>query len=136
MRRVYHRHDSLEEIANGMWRTVGQPERDAYALESAELMRSSERFKDAMLRAVEEWPVSCEHNLTAVSMNRLAWVGHAGCCVTLGAPEDATRQGWHLLDEDEQREANRVAMEAIEEWELAYKERKDRCQRSLLELMY
>ena len=83
-------------------------------------MRDSDTFKTAMLRAIAEWPLSAEVALTADATNRIAWLGHAGCCIATGSPEEATRAGWHTLSQSGQDEANRVAGEVLEAWEGTY----------------
>jgi hypothetical protein len=117
---VYHHYERLEEYQIGMWRMVSgetrRPLRDAAAM----LMRDPEAFKAAMLRAVREWRYSCEHNLTSYASNRIAWLGHAGCVIATGSPEDVTREAWWTLNQAEQDEANRVAAEALAEWEGNY----------------
>ena len=115
--RIYHHYEQLEEYKRGMWRIVRGEDRKKYAEKAAALMRNPRAFKDAMRKAVAEWPLSCEHNLSAVDTNRLAWLGHAGCCNTVGSSEENTRIGWHMLSPWEQSEANRVAQEVVEEWE-------------------
>lgn len=92
MRRVYRHYTDMEEYRpNGMWRNVaGQEQRQAYIDAASALMADPARFKDAMLRAIEEWPNSCEVAMTTPSLNHLAWFGHAGCCIATGSPEDCT----------------------------------------------
>jgi hypothetical protein len=80
-------------------------------------MANSEAFQEAMARALIEWPRSCEHNLSAENINRIAWLGHAGCCVARGCPEEATRAAWHTLTVDQQNEANRVAGIVLAKWD-------------------
>lgn len=118
--RVYHRYEALEEYQRGMWRIVRGHDRIHNAELARDLMRDSQAFKAAMMRAVNEWPVSCEHNLTCEDSNRLAWLGHAGCLLGVGSPEENTRIGWHMLNQSEQDEANRVAQEVLDFWESAY----------------
>jgi len=117
MKRVYHHCDDLEE--GPMWKNISGKEADDYAEKAAELMKEPDVFKYSMQQAVEHWPVSCEHNLSAKSKNRLAWLGHAGCYLTTGSPEICTRNGWWKLDQEQQDEANRVAAEVVKEWENA-----------------
>jgi len=112
--RVFHPYHKLEEFHAGMWRIVRGAERKDYIAAAADLMKSPPDFKDAMVRALDEWPISCEANLTAESVNRIAWLGHAGCCIATGSPEEATRVGWHTLEIDEQDAANRVADEVVQ----------------------
>lgn len=120
MKRIYHHYEKLEEVKAGMWRMVNGQARLDFRDQAAELMRDPERFKASMLKAVSDWPFSCEHNLSAKNVNRQAWMGHAGCCIAVESPEECTRLGWHMLTRKEQDEANRVADEVIAEWEQAY----------------
>ena len=83
---------------------------------AADLMKNPVRFKAAMVEALTRWPRSCEMNLSAEPVNKIAWLGHAGCCVATQSPEDCTRLAWHTLNKAEQDEANRVAAEALELW--------------------
>lgn len=122
--RVYHHYERLEEYHVGMWRIVTGDGRRAYQDAAARLMRDPEAFKAAMLRAVHEWRYSCEHNLTSYASNRIAWLGHAGSVLGTGSPEDVTRAAWWTLTQHEQDEANRVASEALTEWERLYVVRK------------
>lgn len=116
MKRVYFRYENLEEYRAGMWRIVRGDERKRYIEQSAELMKDVGAFHAAMTRAVREWPNSCAHNLSAESMNRIAWLGHAGCCVAHHAPEDCTRAGWYYLNDAEMAMANEVAAQALSTW--------------------
>lgn len=100
-----------------MWRNVSADEREALKGAAADLMRSTNRFKDSMLRAVNEWPFACQFYLTNPSVNHQAWVGHAGCCIAVNSPEDVTRQAWHTLTQSEQDAANAAADEALKHWD-------------------
>lgn len=117
MKRIYHHCDVLEE--SSMWAKINGERADEFAEKAAELMKEPDVFKDAMRQALEKWPLSCEHNLSAKPLNRLAWLGHAGCFLATGSPEECTRAGWWRLDRDQQDEANRVADEVVKEWENA-----------------
>lgn len=112
--RIYHHYNDLEEYHAGMWRIVRGSARKDFVANAAALMQQPDAFKDAMLQALETWPKSCDANLTAESVNRIAWLGHAGCCIATGSPEEATRVAWHTLAQDEQDEANRVAGEVLD----------------------
>ena len=116
MRRYFH-YEELEEFQRGMWRIVRGSERSDNASKAAGLMRDCSAFKQAMYQAVRDWPNSCLHNLTADAVNKIAWLGHAGCCVGVGSPEENTRIGWHMLNGDEQDAANAAALEVLNYWE-------------------
>lgn len=114
--RVYHNYEDLEEYHSGMWAIVRGQERMSNALKAAALMRETTRFKHFMKMATHEWPKSCQHNLTAENSNRLAWLGHAGCLLGVGSPEENTRIGWHMLSQFEMDAANKAAQEVLDEW--------------------
>jgi len=97
--------------------------------ESANLMRDINGFVAAMTRAIRLWPNSCDYNLSHMNKNRLAWLGHAGCFVSVGSREDATREAWHTLSITEQEAANRAAEAVISNW-------KPECQNDQLGLMF
>ena len=79
-------------------------------------------FEAAMMRAVSEWPMSCEANLTASSINHQAWIGHAGCAIVANSPEDMTRLGWRSLSQEQQDLANAAADRCILFWRKNYKQ--------------
>lgn len=122
-KRVYYHYEELEEFHAGMWRIVRGDERKRFIELSAALMRDFDLFSDAMLVATHLWPKSCEHNLTIEASNRLAYLGHAGCCVNHGAPEESTRAAWHTLSPEEQARANEAARIVLYEWDLSRVER-------------
>ena len=133
--RVYFHYEDLEEFKAGMWKRLnGDPRRDFVNL-AADLMRCPDEFKLAMQQVSKEWPKSCEHNLTCYDGNRIAWLGHAGCCIATGSPEECTRVGWHTLNSFEQDEANRVAAEILAIWDALYQSER-KCSKSQLELMF
>ena len=120
MKRIYRHYEDLEEFHAGMWRIERGFSRKRHIQNAATLMRDPKAFKLAMERVLLDWPISVEVNLTAETINRIAWLGHAGCCVATKSPEEATRAGWHTLSFAEQNEANRVAAEVLTQWELNY----------------
>lgn len=116
IRKFFHYQD-LEEFKAGMWRIVRGEQRKINAKLAAELMADPARFSRAMDRALAEWPKSCEHNLTAENSNRIAWLGHAGCLLGVGSPEENTRLGWHMLTPIQQARANAAAQSVLDYWE-------------------
>lgn len=126
MRRVYHHYERLEEYHCGMWRMVKGEDRPPLRQAAADLMKRPDLFRDAMLRAITGWRFSCEHNLTSRATNRIAWLGHAGCCLATTAPEDVTREAWWTLTQVQQDVANRVAADVLAEWEQRYGEAQER----------
>ena len=116
-RRIYLRYEKLEEFKAGMWKIVRGVQRERNVFQAAALMRDIPAFSQAMLQAVHEWQQSCAHNLTSENSNRLAWLGHAGCCIAVMSPEENTRAAWHTLNKVEQDLANEAAQQVLEYWE-------------------
>lgn len=114
-RQFYHYND-LEEFHAGMWAIVRGEQRKEYIEQAKALMQDWPRFGLAMQRALTSWPNSCAHNLTALASNRIAWLGHAGCCIETGSPEEATRCAWHKLTPREQDLANKAAAVVLDQW--------------------
>jgi len=119
--RTYYPWHELEEylVDGGMWAIPTADMRDHYIRATKSLMQAPEQFLDAMRRAVNEWPKSCAVALGNPTLNRRAWIGHAGCYLATGSPEETTRLGWHELTEYEQVLANHAADDAIREWRAA-----------------
>ena len=114
--RVYHHYLNCEEYRTNMWKSVPPAERQPIVDKSASLMIDVSAFKAAMVRAVHEWPNSCEAALTASVINHQAWLGHAGCAINHNAPEELTRLAWRTLTEEQQAMANNAADEAKAIW--------------------
>ena len=98
-----------------MW---GSVENRNEALQRAiEFTGNADLYGEFMMRVAKEWKFSCEHNLSDLSQNRKAWIGHAACALAMRCPEDIVRQAWAFLTEAQQISANGKASEAIEYWE-------------------
>lgn len=134
MRRVYYHFSLLEEHQFGLWRTINGEKRKKLLDDAIKFTSNAEAYGKAMKRVVNEWPKSCEHNLTCMSMNRQAWIGHAAACLQIGVPEDITREAWRFLSKTQQDEANAKADEAISFWRKTYKVK--RCQNKQLEFQF
>jgi len=120
IKRVYHHYSLCEEYKTNMWKQVPIEDRQMYQDKSAALMIDCAAFESAMIRAIKEWPFSCEASLSASTMNHQDWMGHAGCAINHDAPEDLTRLAWRTLNQNQQDMANAAADRAIEYWRQTY----------------
>jgi hypothetical protein len=118
MRKIWHHYTKWEEYYYGMWNKVSRDEEDKLLPIAIEFTGDADRYGRAMMRVLDEWPISCEQNLSDSQINRRAWIGHAACCIAINCPEYVVRKAWWHLSEDQQREANAKADEAIRKWEL------------------
>lgn len=120
MRQVWHHYETWEEFNFGMWRLVSTEESRELLPKAIEFTGDHVLYGSYMRRVISEWPISCEHNLTNISMNRLAWVGHAACCLAIQCPESVTRSAWKVLTHEQQHLANEQARLAVMQWEQLY----------------
>lgn len=117
MKRMYHPYTKWEEFHAGMWRDISHEEEEEFLKKAIEFTGDHELYGSWMLKVVDSWKISCEHNLSDTSINRQAWIGHAACCLAIGCPEHITRRAWHCLSNEQQEKANMKADIAIEKWE-------------------
>lgn len=120
MKRLWHHYQTWEDYKAGMWRSVTGAEREDFFQVAIDFTGNAELYGSWMLKVLDEWPISCEQNLTDTGMNRKAWIGHAACCLATSCPEDVTRSAWGELSQEQQDAANAKAQEAIEKWERAH----------------
>lgn len=110
-----------------MWQNVPKDKAERLLIEAIKFIGDHKLYGSFMLKVLDQWPISCEQNLTDDSINKRAWIGQAACFIAIECPEHITRQAWHYLTQDQQDKANNQADIAIEKWE------KDRCQKKLWE---
>lgn len=119
--RVHYAWHQLEEYQpdGGMWAIPSALNRQRFIAETSDLMANPAAFADSMRLALQKWPRSVAVAMTTPGLNQRAWLGHAGCFLATGSPEESTRLGWHELDEAEQWAANAAADQVISEWRKA-----------------
>jgi hypothetical protein len=121
IKRIYHHHEKWEEVEAGMWAATPSQFRKMLVDNAVDFTGDHVLYGSYMLKVIKLWPYSCEHNLTAISTNRRAWVGHAACCMAIGVAEDVTREAWHYLTKKQQDLANGQATIAIKQWEINHR---------------
>jgi len=107
-------------VKAGMWRKLSKDEEDDYLRRAIEFTGDWKLYGNWMQRVINEWPISCEHNLTDLQQNRKAWLGHAAICLAIGCPEYITRAAWGHLTDEQRNKANAEAQRAIDRWEAMY----------------
>lgn len=117
LERIYHTWDKWECYRAGFYETrppKGMTDEEAEE-KYRELLSDPERFRSILRRVIKEWKNSCEHYLTNVNMNRIAWMGQSALAYELGIPSKY-RGGYNLLSEEQQKAADMVALDVINEW--------------------
>jgi len=112
---VWHPWWRWEECSYNMWGNVS--DKSYWLAKAIAFTGDAELYGKWMLKVVDKWPVSCEHNLTKKSLNRKAWIGHAAAALAIQCPEDIVRAAWAHLSREQQIAANAKAQEAIDIWE-------------------
>lgn len=120
MKRVYYSFDKWEDYQFGMWRKLPVYQEAVFLEAAIKFTGNFELYGKYMIRAINEWPFGCEHNLSCIGMNRQAYIGHAATCIAIGSPEYITRLAWHQLTQKQQDDANNQADIAIKIWEENY----------------
>jgi len=117
MKRIYHTWDKWECYPAGFYEDhppAGMTAADATRA-YATFLRDLPRFRAALTRVLAEWPNSCEHYLSNVNMNRIAWLGQASMCIVTRVPA-MFRTGYHALTDAEKQAADRAALDALNLW--------------------
>jgi len=114
--RIFHKYDKWECFKAGFYAT----KREEMTREECEeayrdFLADISAFSAALEHIIVEWKFSCEHYLTNVSMNRIAWLGQAAMCYSTGIPS-TFRGGFNLLSKEQQDEANQVALAYLNKW--------------------
>ena len=114
--RIYHTYDKWECHKAGFYKA----KKEGITKEQGEKMycdflSNLELFESAAEKVIKEWKHSCEHYLTNRSMNRIAWIGQAAMCYETGIPSIYC-SGFNLLTEQQQSDANKVALKILNKW--------------------
>jgi hypothetical protein len=114
--RIYHHYDRWEDYKAGFYSDYSKSELNDLNEAVRYVFSSAKHTEKYMSLVILHWVNSTEHNLTNISMNRVAWLGQAACCFYGGVPSKATMFLWKLLDEKTQRRSDKVAQKLISEW--------------------
>ena len=114
--RVFHTYDKWECHKAGFYATTADGMTKPEAEEAySEFLSDNDKFSKALDGVITEWKYSCEHYLTNSAMNRIAWLGQAAACYSLGL-SSKFRSGFSLLSPNEQDEANKTALIYLNDW--------------------
>lgn len=117
--RVFHTYDKWECYAAGFYNTtVDGMTKEQCQVAYREFLTNLPEFEKALKHVITHWKNSCEHYLTNNALNRIAWLGQASACHAIKIPS-TFRSGFSLLTEDEQADANRMALKYLNKWLVA-----------------
>lgn len=118
MKRVYHHYQMWEDWTFGFYDNLSGSNKQSKLDKVVEMFNSKELTTQYMNKVVNEWQYSCEHNFSNESINKIAYLGQAACCLYSEIPATITMEAWSLLDKSVQERSNSIAKKIIDKWEL------------------
>lgn len=117
MKRIYHPYWLWECYKNGMYRSESKDYEQNKKDCIINFMSNTNLFSQHMKLVTENWFYSCEHNLSNIHNNRIAWIGQAACNIEYKYPEYLVRKYWWLVDINKRNLADLEAVKNIKLWE-------------------
>ena len=117
MKRIYHPYWLWEDYKAGFYDNVSGDQKQILLKKVVEMFNSKSLTKENMLRVINEWIYSCEHNLTNDSLNKIAYIGQGACCLYAGVTSTITMEAWSLLTNEVKERSNKIALDVINQWE-------------------
>jgi hypothetical protein len=121
MKRIYHPYWLWEDYKAGFYDNISGRNKVELGNYVIELFNNPELTEVYMSKVIQEWKYSCEHNLTNISLNRIAYLGQAACCIYAKVPFNITMNAWNKLDLYYRVIADKIALKIINEWEQNHK---------------
>lgn len=115
-KRIFHTFDKWECHKAGFYKNT----KEGWTHEQCEdeyirILTDQDLFASILEKVTTEWVHSCEHYLTNVAMNRLAWLGQAAVCYESGVPARYS-SAWARIPKADQDAANQTALNALNKW--------------------
>lgn len=117
IKRIYHSWEKWEDYKAGFYNNVSGKDKAEMIEKVKELFNNPKLTRDYMEKAINEWFFSCEHNLSNKSMNRIAYIGQAACCLYARIPNLLTMNVWGSLEEEVRLRSDEIAKQTILKWE-------------------
>jgi hypothetical protein len=116
-KQIYHPYHLWEDYKAGFYDNISGKNTELLISKVIELFSNPILTKKYMNMVIEQWQYSCEHNLTNLSINRIAYIGQSACCLYASIPSTITMQAWSKVDKKYRDIADQIAKETIEKWE-------------------
>lgn len=123
MDRIYHHYENWECFKNGFFNNVSGKEKEIKKQSVIDFFTDKDLVKKYMDLVIEKWTYSCEHNLTNMGLNRVAWLGQSACCIYNSIPYKITMEQWRFIPEIDRVKACEIAEELIKEYEFNFNKR-------------
>lgn len=120
IKRIYHHYEKWEDFKCGFYDNVSGKNKDELIKKVIELFSNPELTETYMRKVINEWIYSCEHNLSNISLNRIAYLGQGACCLYAGIPSTITMEAWSKVNKSDRDKADEIAETILKEWEVEY----------------
>lgn len=118
--KIYFNYKKWECFQLGMYETTCFLDEETMIRDCLSTLRCECWLEECMRFVMYNWKHSIQQHLSNIHRNRQAFLGQAACCWAHGAPEYITKKAWARLTEREQRLANKIADQVIDDWENVY----------------
>ena len=115
--RKFHHYEKWEDYKAGFYDNVSGKNKILLIDKVIELFNNSELTEKYMRKVINEWVYSCEQNLTNNSMNKVAYLGQAACCIFAKIPSSITMEAWSKITKENRDKADFTAKYILKEWE-------------------
>jgi hypothetical protein len=116
MKRIYHPYWLWEDHKAGFYENCSGENKELLVLKGIEMFNCEIKTTENMLRVINEWKYSCEHNLTNESLNKIAYIGQSACCLYSNIPNKVTMEIWNKLEKNVQDRSNKIANDILNIW--------------------
>lgn len=116
MKRIYHPYWLWEDYKAGFYDNCSGENKEQHKKNIKKMFNDKNLTYEYMLKVIELWKYSCEHNLTNNSVNKIAYIGQAACCIYCGAPSTVTMETWSELSQEVRDRSDKIADEIITMW--------------------
>lgn len=127
IQQIYHPYYLWEDYKSGFYDNISGAKKEIILQQVVSFFNNSKLVKEYMTKVIEQWVYSCEHNLSNLSMNRIAYLGQSAACIYCAAPSMLTMTAWSFVETKNQKIANEIALEIINKWELNFINKKQLC---------
>lgn len=116
-KRIHHPYYLWEDFKCGFYNNCTGKESQEKIEKAVEMFNSLDLTNEYMNRVINEWVYSCEHNLTNESLNKIAYIGQAACCIYAGIPNTVTMKALSLLTKEVRDRSDKIALSVLEKWQ-------------------
>jgi hypothetical protein len=116
-KQIFHPYHLWEDYKAGFYDNISGKNKSEMINKVVEMFSSSDLTSEYMEKVITEWKYSCEHNLTNMALNRIAYLGQAACCIYANIPNSITMEAWSKVEKIHRDNADKIATEKIQKWE-------------------